>query len=128
MKPLLWGGLLLFCTAHGVSAQTPPAAHSALPPVADPSAPVAPIAYRSVFADTDRGVETRRLDWRKANADVGQFKRGHIDILQWEHDQAGAMPGGHAPAGPAAAPVTPAEPVTPAAPSSRQPHRHQEPQ
>jgi hypothetical protein len=25
------------------------------------------------------------VDWKKANADVGQFKRGHVDILQWEN-------------------------------------------
>lgn len=37
--------------------------------------------------------------WRDANAAVGQFPRGHADLLKWEQQQA-----------PAAAPVTPAAP------------------
>lgn len=54
---------------------------------ADPSAQVPPVVYRSVFADTPTGVETQSTDWKKANAEVGQFKRGHIDILKWEEAQ-----------------------------------------
>jgi hypothetical protein len=42
------------------------------------------VAYRSVFADTPTGVETRSLDWKRAHADVAQFPRGHADVLQWE--------------------------------------------
>ena len=59
--------------------------------VADASAFVPSVLYRSVFADTPKGVETETLDWKKANADVGQFKRGHVDILKWEASQ-GAKP------------------------------------
>ncbi len=38
----------------------------------------------SVFADTPVGVESGEVDWRSANDDVGQFRRGHMDILKWE--------------------------------------------
>jgi hypothetical protein len=37
-------------------------------------------------------VEQTSLDWKKANADVGQFKRGHADLLKWEQEQAKARP------------------------------------
>jgi hypothetical protein len=45
-------------------------------------------------------VETELVDWKKANADVGQFRRGHVDILRWEAEQARragkpAPPAGH---------------------------------
>lgn len=50
--------------------------------------PVPAAAYRSVFADLPRGVETTAQDWKAANAAVGQFKRGHADLLKWELEQA----------------------------------------
>jgi hypothetical protein len=40
--------------------------------------------YRSVFTDLPTGVETTDTDWRQANQAVGEFPRGHIDILRWE--------------------------------------------
>jgi len=52
--------------------------------VVNPSIFVPAVPYRSVFKDTPAGVETDEADWKKANAEVGQFQRGHIDILQWE--------------------------------------------
>jgi hypothetical protein len=52
------------------------------------STPVAPAVYRSVFADLPQDVEEATLDWKAANAAVGQFKRGHIDLLKWEQEQA----------------------------------------
>jgi hypothetical protein len=55
--------------------------------VVNPTATVPAVLYRSVFVDTPTGVETEDLDWKKANAEVGQFKRGHVDILQWEAKQ-----------------------------------------
>jgi hypothetical protein len=55
---------------------------------ADPKAAVPAAQYRSVFADTPTGVEQEQADWKKANAEVGQFRRGHVDILKWEADQA----------------------------------------
>jgi hypothetical protein len=52
------------------------------------STPVPKVAYRSVFADLPQGVEESVLDWKAANAAVGQFRRGHADLLKWERDQA----------------------------------------
>jgi hypothetical protein len=52
------------------------------------STPVPSAQYRSVFADLPRGVEDTQLDWKAANAAVGQFKRGHMDLLKWEREQA----------------------------------------
>jgi hypothetical protein len=50
--------------------------------------PVPPALYRSAFADLPTGVEQTSVDWKKANADAGQFKRGHADLLKWEQEQA----------------------------------------
>lgn len=61
-------------------------------PATDPSAPVPAVPYRSVFKDTPRGVETETLDWTAANRQVGQFLRGHIDILKWEAAQPKSPP------------------------------------
>ena len=55
--------------------------------VTDPAAAVPPVVYQSVFAGTPTGVEMESADWKKANAEVGQFKRGHVDILKWEESQ-----------------------------------------
>jgi hypothetical protein len=71
--------------------------------------------YRSVFADLPKGVENVQDDWAKANAEVGQFRRGHIDLLKWEDEQA------RQPSAPAAAGPTP---NTPAQPSAGHSHAH----
>lgn len=55
--------------------------------VTDPAAAVPPVVYQSVFNESPTGVETKSVDWKKANAEVGQFKRGHVDILKWEESQ-----------------------------------------
>ena len=92
--------------------------------VTDPRASVPPVVYQSVFADTPTGVEVKNVDWYKANAEVGQFKRGHVDILKF--DEAQTM----APLQPKrtdAAPATPATPATPAQPAAPQTpgmHKH----
>lgn len=52
------------------------------------STPVPAVAYRSVFADLPQGLEDTVLDWKAANAAVGQFPRGHADLLKWEQAQA----------------------------------------
>ena len=54
---------------------------------AAPNAPVPAVRYRSVFDYIPAGVEAQTLDWKKANADVGQFPRGHVDVLKWEQSQ-----------------------------------------
>ena len=71
--------------APGSRSAPPTAVPRADQAVVDPVVPVPAVLYRSVFVDTPAGVEREDADWRKANAEVGQFKRGHIDILQWEN-------------------------------------------
>lgn len=58
---------------------------------ANPATPVPAATYRSVFAGLPAGVEQTAGDWKKSNADVGQFKRGHADLLKWEQSQ-GSQP------------------------------------
>jgi hypothetical protein len=83
-------------------------AQAAVSAVTDPGAAVPPVAYKSVFAGTPTGVEMESADWKKANAEVGQFKRGHVDILKWDEAQtkASAQPTATAPE--AAKPAQPA--------------------
>ncbi len=52
------------------------------------STKVPPVTFKSVFSDLPKGVENTALDWKAANANVGQFRRGHVDLLQWEQAQA----------------------------------------
>jgi hypothetical protein len=61
-----------------VAAQTQPSS------VANSRATVPAVEYRSVFRETSLGIERDKLDWRKANDDVGKFTRGHVDILKQE--------------------------------------------
>jgi len=59
---------------------------------ADAAAPVpAPVYYpaldyrpRGVVATRETEPRKEREAWRDANADVGQFTRGHRDIVRWE--------------------------------------------
>lgn len=103
-------------------AQAIPSTKSANPrisDVTDASAPVPPVVYQSVFASTPTGVEMESADWKKANAEVGQFKRGHVDILKWDEAQQNKAPMPAKPlepdaAKPAAAPApTSPQPTTP---------------
>lgn len=89
----LGAALLAAATAAHASGGSPPDA-------ADPAPPVPRVQYRSVFQDTPTGVEPDSVDWKKANTDVGQFPRGHVDLLKWE--QGRAVP---PPAAPASAPA-----------------------
>lgn len=54
---------------------------------ADPATPVPATLYSSAFAGLPTGVEPASDDWRKSNAAVGQFQRGHADLLKWEQAQ-----------------------------------------
>jgi len=54
---------------------------------ADPASPVPAAQYSSAFAGLPKGVELAADDWNKANAAVGQFPRGHADLLKWEQAQ-----------------------------------------
>ena len=98
--------------------------------VTDPGASVPPVVYQSVFNQSPTGVETKSVDWKKANAEVGQFKRGHVDILKWEESQAKdkpsgklAMPSEAVPTKVAPSPA-PAVPGSTAAPAAPTPHKH----
>ena len=96
-KSHFFAGILLCSsmTAPGAAwAQTTPAGMTSAPlkpaltaTVTDPGAPVSSVVYQSVFAGTPTGVERESADWKKANAEVGQFKRGHVDILKWDEAQ-----------------------------------------
>ena len=89
--------------------------------VTDPSATVPPVAYQSVFNESPTGVETKSVDWKKANAEVGQFKRGHVDILKWEENQLKDKPVGKPVAKPE---VAPTKATPPSATTSPTPHKH----
>jgi hypothetical protein len=52
---------------------------------ADPQAPVPAVVFKSALTGLPRGVESQSTDWRSANDAVGQFKRGHIDLLKLEN-------------------------------------------
>lgn len=82
---------------------------------ADPAASAPEPAYRSAFRDLPVGIEQEQVDWRKANADVAQFARGHADYVQWEEQQQGA--GALAPA--------PAASTAPAPAPAARPQGHQ---
>lgn len=78
-----------------------PAAHPSAPSahaVASAQAPTAPLHHLPLPASGAMADGTD--DWKAANAAVGQFPRGHADIVRWEAAQrpasAPAMPrGGH---------------------------------
>ena len=74
---------------------------------ADPASPVVATPYRSPFADLPSGVEEQTVDWKKANADVAQFPRGHVDLLKWEERN----PPAASPARPASAAAQPQAPA-----------------
>ena len=101
--------------------------------VTDPGASVPPVVYQSVFNQSPIGVETKSVDWKKANAEVGQFKRGHLDILKWEEsqlkDKPADKPATQSEAAPAKATPSPASAIpastsAPAVPAAPTPHKH----
>ena len=59
---------------------------------ADPAAPVPPPAYHSVLPATPAALAEEAIPWRKANADVARFPRGHADLLKWEAGQERQVP------------------------------------
>lgn len=93
--------------------------------VTDPAAAVPPVVYQSVFAGSPTGVEMESADWKKANAEVGQFKRGHVDILKWEETQQAKAPLPPKPmAGDGAKPATPSAMPSPAPSQAPSVHKH----
>ncbi len=75
-------------------------AQTAPPPLADPAASVPPAHYQTVFAGTPGSTAHDRVDWKKANADLGASTHHHGAMDMPQHN---ATPGTH-PAG--AAPTT----------------------
>ena len=62
---------------------------------ANPLAQVPLANYQSALRGLPQGVDSQSTDWRSANDTVGQFKRGHIDLLKLENAppaQPGAQP------------------------------------
>lgn len=79
--------------ASGLAQRVPAPSAAA---VADPATPVPAPRYRSALAPEPRGAAPASTDWKAANAEVGQFRRGHSDLLKWEQTQ-GATPPAAAP-------------------------------
>ena len=62
---------------------------------ASPQAQVPVANYQNAMRGLPQSVESQSTDWRSANDTVGQFKRGHIDLLKLENAppaQSGAQP------------------------------------
>jgi uncharacterized membrane protein len=103
--------LKTYLTAAVVAASIPlttAAQTAAGDPAAAADAP--PPSYRSAFSGLATGVEQGAEDWKKANAAVAQFPRGHADLLKWEAQQRPDAPAGAASAArpPASAASSPA--------------------
>jgi hypothetical protein len=64
----------------------------------DPGAAVPALVYLSVLEGGSKGVVSNSTDWKKANEAVGQFRRGHIDVLKWEEQAQSSGPPDAAPA------------------------------
>lgn len=74
---LLWPAVTL---AQGVPQQAAQAA--------TPDAPVPALTYQSMPAVGTSALVRELDDWKSANATVGQYRRGHHDIVKWERAQA----------------------------------------
>ncbi|MEY2954008.1 MAG: hypothetical protein RLZZ401_2095 [Pseudomonadota bacterium] len=77
--------LLCLCLLCSAAAQ----AQNPLSRVADPSAPVPAVAYPAPWLTQPPPSDPS--SWVEANQTVGQFPRGHIDLLKWEAGQADAL-------------------------------------
>ena len=117
----------LVVTAIFISLTLAPASAMAQASVSDPGASVPIVVYQTVFNQSPTGVETKSVDWKKANIEVGQFKRGHVDILKWDENQLKDKPVDKPAAKPEPAPVkaapSPANPI-PAPTAAPNPHKH----
>lgn len=81
---LVWPTLTLAQSAPEKTGETSAAA--------DADASVPALRYHSALVYDPRGVVQDQDDWAAANARVGQFKRGHADILKAEQVQATVKP------------------------------------
>lgn len=82
--------LAMACVAPAQAAPYPQLDPQPTMQAASADTPVPPALFHSAFSGVPAGVEQTSVDWKKANADVGQFKRGHADLLKWEQEQAKA--------------------------------------
>lgn len=90
---MLLGTLVVAHASAGAQTVAPASPDTtAIATVVSPTAYAPPVLYRSVFTDTPTATLAEEADWRQANAEVGQFKRGHMDILRWEEAQAAKVP------------------------------------
>ncbi len=97
-----------------------------------PEAAVPSVTYRSVFRETSLGVEQEKIDWRKANDDVGKFTRGHVDILKQEEMDSKAIDKkamdakamDSKPMQQTTTPTTAPKPASPPAKPAPAPHKH----
>ena len=86
--------LLMAGVSPPVLAQTPePAPPAARSPangnrVFDPDAPTLALQHRALAAGA--AIVNQPGDWKAANAAVGEFPRGHGDVLRWEKSQGNA--------------------------------------
>jgi len=71
--------------AHAQYAAYPRANPQPALQAASPQAQVPLAKYQSALRGLPQGVESQSTDWRSANDAVGQFKRGHIDLLKLEN-------------------------------------------
>ena len=71
--------------AHAQQAAYPRANPQPALQAASPQAQVPLAKYESALRGLPQGVESQNTDWRSANDTVGQFKRGHIDLLKLEN-------------------------------------------
>lgn len=82
------GLLVLFFSGPAAHAQSTGYPRANIQPAlqaASPQAQVPTASYQSALTGLAQGVETQSTDWRSANDTVGQFKRGHIDLLKLEN-------------------------------------------
>ena len=86
--------LLMAGVSPPVLAQTPePAPPAARSPangnrVFDPDAPTLAMQHQPLAAGA--AIVNQPGDWKAANAAVGEFPRGHGDVLRWEKSQGNA--------------------------------------
>lgn len=79
---LLAMGALLSVPSGAQTHTAPPPASPAPAHVLDADAPTRPLVHQPL--ENSGSIVTTPGDWRKANAAVGEFPRGHADIVKWE--------------------------------------------
>lgn len=84
-KAPLWVMVTVSALSGSAIAQTLPA--SVVPPATTESSAMA--AYQPLPPLGISAIVSEREDWKAANGAVGQFTRGHMDLLKWERAQEG---------------------------------------